>query len=295
VSEKNRSIATRGAGALEHYDPVRGLATIDVAEVTAKRFQRAKDATGLYDAVELKLSEQRKFVLWWDQQDKATGGRGRKTRFGPETGFPDRLTIHRWRTRLKDARQYAVALEAAQARCVRVCEASKGATDQRGASGTNENEWYTPQHYIDAARDVLGAIDLDPASSAHAQEWIQARQYFDKQANGLGHPWPGRVWLNPPYMQPDIAQFVEKLCREVEVGRTTAAMLLTHNYTDTAWFHRAAGVCAAICFTRGRVAFLNPEGETAAPTQGQAFFYYGQDVDRFAARFAEHGFIVTPR
>jgi hypothetical protein len=58
-------------------------------------------------AVELKLSEQRKFVLWWDGQEKRPGpGRGKKaSRTGD--GFStlsdlglNRDTVHRWRARL---------------------------------------------------------------------------------------------------------------------------------------------------------------------------------------------------
>jgi ParB family chromosome partitioning protein len=299
-------VRRRTSDDLTHYEPEGGLKRLVVAEAMEKHYRRAKDATGLCDAVELKLSEQRKFVLWWDQQEKHPGnqGAGRGQVRPSQTGDGlklqalglDSSTVHRWRVRLADPRKYAIALEMAQALCVKVCEASRGvATDQRGASGTGEEEWYTPPEYVEAARDVLGTIDLDPASSAHAQKWIKATRYLDKAADGLAHEWPGRVWLNPPYMQPDIAHFVEKLCAEVEAGRTTAAIMLTHNYTDTAWFHRAAGTCAAICFTRGRVAFLNPAGEPAAPTQGQAFFYFGSAVAAFDHRFTAEGFVVVPR
>jgi hypothetical protein len=43
------------------------------------------------------------------------------------------------------------------------------------ALGTGENEWYTPKQYIEAARKVLGEIDLDPATSEKAQETIGAK------------------------------------------------------------------------------------------------------------------------
>lgn len=288
---------------LTHYDPERGLKAVAVAEAAERHFQRAKDATHLFEAVERKLSEQRKFVLWWDGQEKQQGARGvgvalavrdATVPIAGQNGLPDRDTIHRWRTRLKDLKRYDATLEAAQVRCQRVCEASKGATEQRGASGTNVNEWYTPRMYISAARDVLGVIDLDPASSSHAQQWIQASRFFTKEDDGLSHPWPGCVWLNPPYMQPDVGYFVAKLVEEVAAGRTTAAILLTHNYTDTAWFHLAVSVCQAICFTRGRVRFLSPDGDEAAPTQGQAFFYYGAEIETFQRRFADLGFVVSP-
>jgi len=172
-----------------------------------------------------------------------------------------------------------------------IVEAAKGVHNHR-AQGTGENEWYTPRVYIEAARDVMGAINLDPASSQIANQIVGAEQFYTLQDDGLVRNWFGNVWLNPPYAQPYIAHFTKKAADEFAAGNIDQAIVLTHNYTDTAWFHTAAGQCTAICFTRGRIGFLDPAGNKAAPTQGQAFFYYGPNVDRFASVFRPFGLIV---
>ena len=164
----------------------------------------------------------------------------------------------------------------------------------RGTEGTGENEWFTPPEYIELARRVLGDIDLDPATHKEAQKTIRAAQCFTKAEDGLTREWHGRVWLNPPYAQPAIAHFVSKMVIERLAGHVTAAIMLTHNYTDTSWFHEAATIADAICFMRGRVKFYEPDGEIAAPTQGQAFFYFGSEVKNFAEAFRSIGFVVRP-
>jgi ParB family chromosome partitioning protein len=160
------------------------------------------------------------------------------------------------------------------------------------AQGTGENEWYTPEQHIASASQVLGGIALDPATSELANKVVKAETIFTQEDNGLEQPWHGTVWLNPPYSQPAISQFAEKLASEWESGRLTAAIALTHNYTDTQWFHRLAKACTAICFTKGRIGFVNPEGKKAAPTQGQSFFYFGDKPEDFAEEFSKHGFVV---
>lgn len=181
---------------------------------------------------------------------------------------------------------------------VRMREAARDIVHNHRAQGTGANEWYTPAEYIEAARRVMGDINLDPASSDQAQEVVQAKHWHTEEDDGLSHDWSGTVWLNPPYSQPAIQHFVEKLIlstgklRGLKYGDVHAAILLTHNYTDTAWFQLAAGEATAICFTRGRVGFVNPEGKRASPTQGQAFFYYGEDEDLFIAEFKRFGFCV---
>lgn len=162
----------------------------------------------------------------------------------------------------------------------------------RGTFGTGNNEWYTPAKYVEMARRVLGGIDLDPASSEVAQRTVGATAYFTSEQDGLVQSWRGKVWLNPPYAQPFIAQFITKLSEELDAGRVMAAIVLTHNYTDTAWFHEAADGANAICFTRGRIRFVDETGAECAPTQGQAFFYFGSDTPLFAKVFSEVGFVV---
>ena len=161
----------------------------------------------------------------------------------------------------------------------------------RGTQGTGEAEWFTPKEYIDLVRAVLGTIDLDPASHPQAQEIVQAAQYFTKEQDGLQREWHGNVWLNPPYAQPFIAQFAAKLSEELRAKRVTAAIMLTHNYTDAEWFQSLAKLADAICFNQGRVKFYQPDGTLAQPTQGQAFFYFGAHVRTFAEKFGSVGFV----
>ena len=164
----------------------------------------------------------------------------------------------------------------------------------RGNICTGKNDWYTPDTYIEAARSVMGAIDLDPATCAFAQQTVKAAEFFTKEDDGLAVDWFGRVWLNPPYSQPHIMQFVSKLAEEVDASNVEQAILLTHSHTDTSWFHRAVRACSAICFTRGRVKFYDENGVANAPPEGHAFLYFGQNTDRFSGVFSKFGFIAKP-
>ena len=287
----NDIVLHKSPGLPADYDPDKGLKKLAVAEAAEQYFARAKDSTGLHEAVEAKLGEQRRFVLWWDQQDVNSLG---NTTLADRQQYPDNSTLHRWRKRLKEPDAFDATLEVAHARCVKVCEARQGYSDLARATFSGDNEWYTPTEYIEAARQVLGGIDLDPASNDSAQELVRAERYFTKMDNGLKREWRGRVWLNPPYAQPLIMDFVSKMVTERRAGRVTSAVMLTNNSADTAWFHEAARTADAFCLTRGRIKFYKSDGETSAPTQGQTFFYFGNDVEAFTRHFQEIGFVVVP-
>jgi hypothetical protein len=157
---------------------------------------------------------------------------------------------------------------------------------------SGENEWFTPESWLGLARQTMGAIDLDPASHPIAQERVRAKTFFTIADDGLEREWFGRVWLNPPYHRAMLSRFVDKLVVEWASGRLEQALLLTHNYTDTEWFHTAARAATAVCFPRGRIHFLSPAGDECSPTQGQAFFYFGQDIEPFDHVFGHVGFVA---
>jgi ParB family transcriptional regulator, chromosome partitioning protein len=174
---------------------------------------------------------------------------------------------------------------------VKAKEAVKSLVAANSGNGVEGDEWYTPEEYIEAARKVLGSIDLDPASNAAAQEVVKAVSYFTKDDDGLEREWHGRVFVNPPYSYPLIERFVHKLFDEFHQGRVTDAIILVNNCTDTRWFHLLLSKFPA-CFTRGRVQFWRPGQDRFATRQGQAFFYLGNNPESFCEVFSEHGVVV---
>ena len=150
------------------------------------------------------------------------------------------------------------------------------------AHNSGNNEWYTPIKLLDIARKVMGSIDTDPASSEIANRNVRAETYYTEQSNGLDQEWNGNVWMNPPYAQPLIQQFANKLIKEIENGNTKQAMVLVNNATETKWFNTLSEKAAAIWFIKGRVKFIDSLGNsTGAPLQGQAVLYFGENIEAF--------------
>ena len=150
---------------------------------------------------------------------------------------------------------------------------------------SGENEWYTPSQYIEAAEKTMGSIDLDPASTEIANRVVGAKTFFTEEDDGLKKEWTGNIWLNPPYAQPLIKYFSEKVCETVEKDKFSNMIILVNNATETTWFQDMSMLASAICFTNKRIKFLDPEGNPGAPLQGQTILYFGSEINLFFNEF----------
>lgn len=159
------------------------------------------------------------------------------------------------------------------------------------SNNSGENEWYTPEAFISAARAVMGGIDLDPATSEIANRTVKADKIYTAEDNGLAQEWPqSRIWMNPPYAQPLMGQFASKYAAAIREG--SEGVVLVNNATETGWFQEIAAECSAICFPKTRIKFLDPQGNPGAPLQGQAIIYSGPNPEAFCAEFAQFGLVV---
>lgn len=159
-------------------------------------------------------------------------------------------------------------------------------------------EYYTPQIYIDAARKVMGGIDLDPASSKAAQENIKAGTFYTEHDNGLSHEWIGRVWLNPPYSKTGGRSnqeiWAQRLIEEFEQSNVTEAHLLVKSALGYKWFENLWDKLPG-CFVRDRLSFIKSNGSNDGESKhGTAIFYLGKNLNLFIEVFSAFGRITAP-
>ena len=157
------------------------------------------------------------------------------------------------------------------------------------SNNSGENEWYTPECYIESAKKVMGNIDLDPASSEIANQTVNANLFYSQEEDGLSKEWFGNIWMNPPYSQPLIFQFISKL---VESKGVNQAIVLVNNGTETQWGQLLLSNSSAVCFHQSRIRFIDKYGNLGqAPLQGQMICYIGSEVNNFINEFNQYGTI----
>ena len=158
------------------------------------------------------------------------------------------------------------------------------------------------EHLNEYTKRVKTCLDLiseeqlwqkpNDASNSIANARVQSTRYYSVEDNGLLWTWEGRIWLNPPYSQPEIGLFVEKL--EASLPTITSACVLTNNATETKWGQRLLRISHSACFLSSRVKFLTPEGSPKfTGLQGQMVCYIGNNPAAFAQHFQPYGLIYS--
>ena len=173
-------------------------------------------------------------------------------------------------------------------------------------------EHYTPKAIVDAARAVLGGIDLDPASCALANETVQAAAFYGQGGiaeDGLSEPWMGRVFLNPPGgrvpkehegmgTKSNAALWWAMLATQWEEGDVEAAIFVGFTLEilrSTQSLPCAQPLQFPICIPKSRIKFNHPDGEGGlesggSPTHANVIVYLPPKnlTDRGMASFIGH-------
>lgn len=169
-------------------------------------------------------------------------------------------------------------------------------------------EWYTPQRFVEAAREVMQGIDLDPASHEEANRTVKATTFYGIEDDGLRQAWIGNVFLNPPGGL--VGEFWKKLMLESKVEQFiwigySLEQLQTLQCVGARW----TPLDYSMCVPSKRIAFVENESKKIAriekltalgkkpnqksqPSHANYISYWGPNNESFAGVFASIGQVV---
>jgi ParB family chromosome partitioning protein len=153
-------------------------------------------------------------------------------------------------------------------------------------------EYYTPSWIVEAAREVMGSIDLDPASSAEANKIVKAKEYYSTK--GLFYVWSGNLWLNHPFNKKENKLWIDRLIHYYEITWVKQACCIAYASTSEKWFQPLMNYPQ--CYFNKRVNYI--DGLTGlvvkGVTKGSVVTYLGPNVEKFNQVFSQYGKIMMP-
>jgi len=163
----------------------------------------------------------------------------------------------------------------------------------------SSDDWRTPnttdQPVVKLVRKALGGdIWLDPCSDSGSS--IPASVRYWKNTDGLAqhNTWSKTLFINPPFSDP--LPWVERCCFEFARGNVSAAIMLLKAGTisNVKTGKLINEYASAICHWRGRINFLNDEGNAVKGSDFDCvFIYFGARLDLFRQAFGGRGTIAT--
>ena len=169
-------------------------------------------------------------------------------------------------------------------------------------------EWYTPVPFVEAAREVMGVINLDPATHVDANAIVQAECYFTADDDGLKQTWQGNVFLNPPGGL--VNEFWKHLLSQHQV---TQAIWIGYSLEQLQTLQLSGAPLTpldfSMCVPNRRIAFVENEAKRTAriakltaqgkkpnqksqPSHANYITYIGPERERFSEVFSLFGKVV---
>ena len=172
-----------------------------------------------------------------------------------------------------------------------------------------DNTWKTPQYVLDAARAYFGGpIPFDAATASDNPTdalrfaalpvgTLQGPSLFPEPErvgtlqgpDGLSMSWDWPTWCNPPYGE-HLKAWLGKMTAEGRRGAEILALVPCSRW-EQAYFTDVLGAANALCFHRGRIAFISSIDNV--PVEGNPsasmFLGFNVDVERFREAFTPLG------
>lgn len=130
-----------------------------------------------------------------------------------------------------------------------------------GGGEGRRDDWGTPRWLFSVLDDEFH-FTLDVCATA---ENAKCNAYICREDDGLLTAWfrglPVVCWMNPPYGQKQLPQWVRKAHIEARLGATVVCLVPSR--TDASWWHDYVMKTAEVRFIRSRVNFDN--GSRKAP------------------------------
>jgi len=120
-------------------------------------------------------------------------------------------------------------------------------------------DWGTPEAFYNRL-DCEFAFTLDPCATAQN---AKCARFYTPEIDGLGQPWPGTVFVNPPYGR-EIGDWVRKAYQEAQAGATVVMLIPAR--TDTAYWHDWIMRASEVRFVRGRLTFEGASNSAPFPS-----------------------------
>lgn len=150
--------------------------------------------------------------------------------------------------------------------------------------GRESDERFTPSWVFDG----LGlTFDMDPASPVNGGDCVPARRKYTRDHDGLGLPWDGLVWLNPPFSA--ATRWADRF-REHGNGVFLGPIANARWWIDLARDADLLWLCRDFAFTHPDHAGRRSSMPLAFAAMGQAAT---AGLDRLAASGRHDGVLVT--